>query len=65
MAKEREPWLTTAQAAEYMGLSADALLECADEIEGAGRTRRGRGHWRFKASDLDRYMRQRLDSDSE
>ena len=54
---EPERWLTIPEAAEYAGLSEDAMRDRIAEIPGAGRTRGESGDWRVKASDIDNYMR--------
>jgi len=62
MKTDNERWLSLTEAAEYMGISVDAMQDRIAEIPGAGRTRGGTGHWRVKASAIDSYMEQRRDT---
>lgn len=50
------PWLTISEAAFYCGVSRTTINDHADEIKcsGSGKSRK------FKAADLDEWMKERL-----
>lgn len=52
-------WLTTAEAAAYASRHPDTLRDAAKagELRGTQRpSASGKGHWRFKVEDLDRWL---------
>lgn len=53
---ENKAWLTTAEAAAYLGLNQATIRRWADDKTITGYTTPG-GHRRFRVADLDKVMK--------